>query len=77
MELINPQKDEVFLVSIAEFYHKTNILNMLRVDFDFNILEEANRSILKGTYGNSSPSSQRVFEIDWLIEQQTTTKKLQ
>ncbi len=64
MELINPQKEEVFLVSIAEFYHKTNILNMLRVDFDFNILEEANRSILKGTYGNSLQAFKREFERD-------------
>lgn len=45
---------EVLLVGVAELYHKSNLLNVLRVDFDFQILDKANRAIVKGTRGTLS-----------------------
>jgi hypothetical protein len=42
---------EVVLVGVAEVYHRSNILNVLRVDFDCQILDKANKSIIKGTTG--------------------------
>jgi hypothetical protein len=45
------KEHEVVLVGVAEVYHRSNILNVLRVDFDCQILDKANKSIIKGTTG--------------------------
>ncbi len=45
------EEHEVVLVGVAEVYHRSNILNVLRVDFDCQILDKANKSIIKGTTG--------------------------
>jgi hypothetical protein len=41
--------DELILLSVAEIYTKSNILNVLRVDFDTQILDDANKKIIKAT----------------------------
>jgi hypothetical protein len=49
--------DEVVLAGVAEVYQRSNILNVLRVDFDFQILDKANKSIIKGTTGDAISSA--------------------
>jgi hypothetical protein len=39
------------LAGVAEVYSRSNVLNVLRVDFDVQILDKANKSIVKGTTG--------------------------
>ncbi len=52
LHLLDGGKDhEVLLVGVAEVYSKSSVLNLLRVDFDCQILDKANKSILKGTAG--------------------------
>lgn len=42
---------EILLVGIAETYQKSHLLNILRVDFDMQILDKANKAIIKATQG--------------------------
>ena len=42
------ENDEVILVSVAELYEKT-LMTSIQVDFDFQILDEANEKIMEET----------------------------
>eukprot|EP01118_Nematostelium_gracile_P005298 TRINITY_DN1663_c0_g1_i2.p1 TRINITY_DN1663_c0_g1~~TRINITY_DN1663_c0_g1_i2.p1 ORF type:complete len:151 (-),score=44.64 TRINITY_DN1663_c0_g1_i2:28-480(-) len=50
IRLIDPKVDEIVLLSICEVYQNT-FLNTIRVDFDFQILHDANKNIIKDTQG--------------------------
>lgn len=45
------EEHEVVLVGVAKVYHHSNILNILQVNFNCQILNKANKSIIKGTTG--------------------------
>lgn len=45
MKMVRPGIDEVVLLSVAELYNN-NILTTLKVDFDFQILDDANDTIV-------------------------------
>jgi hypothetical protein len=45
------EEHHVVLAGVAEVYSRSNVLNVLRVDFDVQILDKANKSIVKGTRG--------------------------
>jgi len=47
-KLINPSTDDVILFCACETY-KHDVLNTLRVDFDYQILSEANQNIVQDT----------------------------
>jgi hypothetical protein len=52
--------DHVMLVGVAETYRKSKIINVLRVDFDMQVLDKANKHIIKDTHGEQQPQrSQR------------------
>jgi len=46
LKILKPEVDELVLVTVAQLYEK-NVKNTLQVDFDYQILDSANESILK------------------------------
>ena len=44
----------VLLVGVAETYRRSKVINVLRVDFDLQVLDKANKHIIKDTQGHSS-----------------------
>jgi len=48
VKLVNPTADEVILVSVCETY-RNDLFNTIRVGCDFQLLEEANESLVNDT----------------------------
>ena len=46
---LNPEGTKIIIVSIAQLYSKKNFLNILRVDFDIQLLDDANEEIEQRT----------------------------